>query len=449
MAEEYKLFYKFRNLERVFEHKELENQEIYFALPEELNDPMDCQPNIVFKGDNIVWLNLLRNLLVNLTSDAMLIDCINHPTIPFSSQYFDMTSSMSLHHNEYLNKLYNDVYSYLENDLEIICKMLSKFNKPIPKDFVTIILFKIMDLYISVIDTHIHKNKLQENIYNDYINDIKNKINIFKDMNIEVCNYKTFRKAFNDVLAYYNAKNDEYKKHFIFDFFMNYINRFNEFLFPYIRIASFSEIYSNTLMWSHYADEHRGICMIFNVTCENNLYKFNLFLNDKKEPLLSPFGAIKYKEKKTDINIFTNNYLTTFEKFYKDWFYHPKTNKKSKYAPNRSLHDNDTMLQLGSTFLESFFVKSKEWEYEKEYRMYTINKNSNKQNIRYDFSSLNGIIFGIKTPLKDKLKIIDIIKEKCKKENRKNFNFYQAYYNADENKIDTYLIDDKLFTEHK
>lgn len=445
MAEENKLFYKFRNLESVFDYKELENQEIYFALPEELNDPMDCQPKIVFEGDNILWLNLLRNLLVNLTSDAMLINCINHPTIPFSSQYYDMTSSMSLLHNEYLNKLYNDVYSYLENDLETISNILAKFDKPIPKDFVSIILFKIMDLYISVLDKYTHKNKLHKDKYNNYINEIINTINFFKDIDTEVYDYRKF----SDILAYYNTKNDEYKKHFTFDFFMNYINRFNEFLFPYIRIASFSKIYSNTLMWSHYADEHKGICMIFNVPCINNLYKFDLILNDKKEPFFYPFEQVKYIEKKTDINLFTNNYITLFEKFYKDWFYHPKTNKKSKYAPNSSVYDRDTILKLGRTFLESFFVKSKEWEYEKECRMIILNANSNKQNIRYNFSSLNGIIFGIKTPLKDKLKVIDIIQEKCKKENRENFNFYQAYYNADKNKIDTYLIDDKLFMEHK
>ena len=39
-----------------------------------------------------------------------------------------------------------------------------------------------------------------------------------------------------------------------------------------------------------------------------------------------------------------------------------------------------------------------------------------------------GVIFGIKTSLEDKLKVIDIIANKCKVNNRNDFEFYQAYY---------------------
>lgn len=36
-----KLFYRFRKTQNIFDFKELENQEIYFASNEELNDPME------------------------------------------------------------------------------------------------------------------------------------------------------------------------------------------------------------------------------------------------------------------------------------------------------------------------------------------------------------------------------------------------------------------------
>lgn len=50
--------------------------------------------------------------------------------------------------------------------------------------------------------------------------------------------------------------------------------------------------------------------------------------------------------------------------------------------------------------------------------------------MKYEFNDLEGIVFGIKTPLEAKLKIINIIEEKCKKTNRQDFAFYQAQYSA-------------------
>ncbi|TLD87247.1 hypothetical protein [Helicobacter sp. MIT 05-5294] len=53
-----KMFYRLRSLKSIFEYKELENQEIYFAPLDELSDPMEGFRNLVFKGDKIVWKNL-------------------------------------------------------------------------------------------------------------------------------------------------------------------------------------------------------------------------------------------------------------------------------------------------------------------------------------------------------------------------------------------------------
>jgi len=60
------LFYRFRNLKSIVERKELENQEIYFASKEELNDPMEGFSNLVFNGDNITWHNLFKHYLLCL-----------------------------------------------------------------------------------------------------------------------------------------------------------------------------------------------------------------------------------------------------------------------------------------------------------------------------------------------------------------------------------------------
>ena len=61
--------------------------------------------------------------------------------------------------------------------------------------------------------------------------------------------------------------------------------------------------------------------------------------------------------------------------------------------------------------------------------------------VKYDFNDLEGIIFGIKTSNQDKEKIIDIIREKCLENGRKNFDFYNAEYSHESGKIECVKID--------
>ena len=56
------IVYRFRSIEALLDkYHELENQTIYFASPEELNDPMEGYRDVVWRGDKIVWTNLFKN----------------------------------------------------------------------------------------------------------------------------------------------------------------------------------------------------------------------------------------------------------------------------------------------------------------------------------------------------------------------------------------------------
>ena len=64
--------------------------------------------------------------------------------------------------------------------------------------------------------------------------------------------------------------------------------------------------------------------------------------------------------------------------------------------------------------------------------------------LTYEFDSLTGIIFGIKTPDEDKLKIMDIIVRKCRDSGKTDFNFYQASYSPFEGNIERRKVDIKF-----
>ncbi len=57
-------FFRFRAVDALLErYQELEKQTIYFANPEELNDPIEGIRDIVWSGDKIVWTNLFRHYI--------------------------------------------------------------------------------------------------------------------------------------------------------------------------------------------------------------------------------------------------------------------------------------------------------------------------------------------------------------------------------------------------
>ena len=60
--------------------------------------------------------------------------------------------------------------------------------------------------------------------------------------------------------------------------------------------------------------------------------------------------------------------------------------------------------------------------------------------LTYDFSALNGIIFGINTPDHDKIAIIDLIKQKCTAAGRTEFDFRQAHYSWRTGQIESYPL---------
>lgn len=148
-------------------------------------------------------------------------------------------------------------------------------------------------------------------------------------------------------------------------------NKNNEYyndLLDRIKVGCLSSKNDNTLMWSHYADKHKGICIEYNISkifIDNNstIRKVNYDKNmvEEKMDYIKRFSDIKIGDK------------------------------------------NITKL------LELFYIKSKEWEYEDEYRIlyYDATANSNGITMKLPIKS---IYFGTETSEEDKKLIYDIIK---------------------------------------
>ena len=78
-------FFRFRSIEQLLgdKYQELERLTIYFASPEELNDPMEGFRDIVWSGDKIVWTNLFKHYV-----HCLFLTYVNFHLNP-AIEYFD------------------------------------------------------------------------------------------------------------------------------------------------------------------------------------------------------------------------------------------------------------------------------------------------------------------------------------------------------------------------
>jgi hypothetical protein len=111
-------------------------------------------------------------------------------------------------------------------------------------------------------------------------------------------------------------------------------------------VTCFSEINDSTLMWSHYADSHRGVCIEFS------------------DPMDKGFGKVNYSTEKPVFSL-----KRSISIIMRDMIL-----KKQTPQPNPDFLDNIN---------KALFTKSTEWSYEKEKRFVAQSPESN-ENIEQD-----------------------------------------------------------------
>lgn len=141
-------------------------------------------------------------------------------------------------------------------------------------------------------------------------------------------------------------------------------------------IFSLSKNKSNDLMWSHYADEHRGICIGYNFD-NDKLIKNQIFL---------------YKVKYIRDQIYSKNIALN----------DLKTSNTDDYI-KQSIND--------SLLLNDIIAKDILWEYENEIRLFNFKKN---KHFNDDFYTINSITFGCLCSTEDIKTIVNIFSYKYK-----------------------------------
>lgn len=162
----------------------------------------------------------------------------------------------------------------------------------------------------------------------------------------------------------------------------------HKYIIEHIRIGCLSLKNNNSLMWSHYADKHEGICIEYDLKffLESNIENIAIIKVNYVEEIINEQGNIRIYKNRLSL-------------------------------PDGNIYDNSNS-SISKELIDILSTKSKEWEYEKEYRIIKyFNNDSNALNL-----PITSICFGTKTPEKDKYLLRKIL-------SNKNIEFYEANFN--------------------
>ncbi|AFR71506.1 TPR domain-containing protein [Brachyspira pilosicoli B2904] len=174
-------------------------------------------------------------------------------------------------------------------------------------------------------------------------------------------------------------------------------------------------------MWSHYADKHQGICIEYDI---------NKILNEHNDKIL--IKKISYNKKVIRFDIIKNTQNTIM-------LSNTKNIDNFLISPNfisNALIDNNPLDHI----TELFMVKSKEWEYEDEYRILFYDEENKNPNGTLINLPIKSICFGVQTSKEDKELVYSLVKsinEKNRKKNTKKYKRIKLY--------EAHLDDNELF----
>lgn len=462
-------FYRFRRISSLIgEFKELENQSIYFAEPDSLNDPMEGFRDMHWSGDYIVWKNLFRHYLLCLERlcSLLLISGEKHPIskddIPVFSGEDDFPTPI-------YKELFNDItVSFFDNkSLLTLIKSISERTTPVRREELFFYFSKIHGFALETIYNTYETNGLMPKresknidadkpiadlIARDFIEILEKGLSENnRDEKIVSVLFSAQKYSHSQMDLIYrrngNIDNDRKNRNLVIvEFSEQYISQLEKLVFPEWYTACFMSECKNSSLWGHYGDNHSGACLVFNAEMIDGKPYLSLKGRNGCSSISGPtygfsnrmFYPIDYIKGYTQIDFFRMLGRLPMPKLNSMWY--SLDGEMSECADDMISSEEKWRDNYWKNFYHDITIKSKDWSYENEHRLILSSSldsfsDLKDRSLNYEFKSLKGVIFGIKTKTEDKLKVIEIIEKKCSETGRDDFKFYQAHYSPDEKRI--------------
>lgn len=442
--------FRFRSIEALFKWNELEKQSIFFPEPSTLNDPMEGYIDCFWQGDEIVWTNFFTHYFICLHFthlEAILTEPnerLTKANIPV------LISKSSLEKSGELARIQNTLSQFIDCDeIKATIGILASRNDKIRRD----------ELLIHLDSVHVIAMKVLFNL-----EELNTKLSLANKINSDSLSDEMRRfiylmmgqlRSQTRLLSAYQDKefSKNHKRRFVVvDFPEAYLERIQSLLYPDWYTACFTEDIENSAAWGHYAGNHSGICLKFKIKVSANgslslplkgLSGSSIRRGDIEARSINskqdyPFYKVVYEGKYPEVDFFRSIARLSFPDLLDTWY----SNGSGKFSTCSQAFSNEYewRTDIWKKFRERVSTKLKDWEYEKEQRLvlcanFLDFSNEKTRAFTYDFSDLEGIIFGIKTTLEHKIEIMKIVENKCHEKNCYDIKFYQARYSHSDGKI--------------
>jgi hypothetical protein len=220
-----------------------------------------------------------------------------------------------------------------------------------------------------------------------------------------------------------------------------YIDRLQHFVFFKWYAACFVADPNDAAMWSHYGDSHRGVCLQIRAADDRDGPTIKLRsvvsssgIDEASVPVRREipltFQPMNYVDSLAPIDFFRSLARVPIPDLKADW-YLDADGSCSECAEGVLSQSREWLDSNWAAFVASTTTKLRYWEHEREYRLVLpsildLYDTIDARRLQFDFADLEGIVFGIKTPLAQKEEIIKIVLAKCERDGRKEFKFSQA-----------------------
>ena len=351
--------YRFRSVDALIgPRKELYRQTIYLARPDQLNDPAEDAVNVVWQGDDILWPNLIRyfwrSFLASLVTRNIFLPG-NHLLMP-GYRRLDNLPDMNQAVESLVGRLHED---YSMQRAEVLTE-LARDDSPVDYYKLRILLSKLTP------PEH----------------------------------YRPLSRPGLPPLD---------------DFPGRFLQAMGKLLLSDWSVAGFTQDFSNPFLWAAYADDHAGVCLVFDRTSLEKIKPPRDCESERVE-----LEEVSYQIRKPDIEFFSTGPRITvaeYEKLYCD--------ENGAFSPRCTFFPEDSKnvekrKELYSKRTDAcrnhLLTKHKQWEAEREVRMFCRfffdrpgDSEPEDYTVQYPIEALKGIIFGCRTTQEDKQAILEVV----------------------------------------
>ena len=433
--------YRFRSMKYLLgdKYQELKKQGIYFPRLEQLNDPMEGFRDIFWRGDKIVWEIFFKHYAFCLYTTHLHFLVAGHSiqlnanNIPILERWDKQPSPAQ--------RLFNEVWQRFLDLPKIpeFIEALANTNRKIRDRELRLYLalihcalcYEIEEVGLIPQSAIRRRPEVGERLVSALegmaqLEEDEEKANaLFQSLESVKYEMKIGLQLANEILTGMSGRNLLLVH---FDFPGVYLKEIEKLLWGNWRIACFTDNYHNFSMWDSYGDTHKGACLIFESA---------QIEGSRQHSAVRGLYKVDYGAKLSEVDFFRSIARVTVGAAKELWYTDAEGNfsECGDHIPRDGETDNDGTVPWRENYWDNFYrtitSKAKYWEHEREWRLVLEDRwlaEGEDPKLIYDFNSLKGIIFGIRSSDAEILKAIKIIQKKCKKHGRTDFKFYKAEY---------------------